>query len=124
MTLAAWMVLIAALLPYATVAVVKWTDPGYDNHDPRGWAARAQGWRARMLAAQQNGFESFPFFAAVVVLAQQLGGDQDWVNDLAVGFIVARLGYTFCYALDRPSLRSTVWSLGFLCAIGILLTAA
>ena len=124
MTLAAWMVLIAALLPYATVAAVKWTDPTYDNHDPRGWAARALGWRARLLAAHQNGFEVFPFFAAAVALAQQMGGDQEWINDLAVGFIVARLGYTACYALDRPSLRSPVWGVGFLCAAGILLTAA
>jgi uncharacterized MAPEG superfamily protein len=124
MTLAAWMILVAAILPYATIAAAKWTDPGYNNHDPRGWALRAAGWRGRLVGAQQNAFEGFPFFAAAVLLAQQSGARQDRVDELAVGYIVARLGYTICYAADRPSLRSAVWTLGFLCAVAIFLAAA
>ena len=124
MTLAGQMILAAALLPYGAVAAAKWSDRGYDNHDPAGWARAAQGWRARLVAAQRNGFEGFALFAAAVLLAQQLGGAQGRIDLFAVLYVVARLAYTACYALDWAALRSVVWALGFLCVLVIFLSAA
>jgi uncharacterized MAPEG superfamily protein len=124
MTVADWMLLAAVLLPYATVAAAKWTDPAFENHDPTAWAAGTDKLRRRLVAAQRNGFEGFPAFAAAVLLAQQLGAAQTRVDLLAVGYVVCRLAYIGCYAADRPSARSAVWGLGFLCVLVIFLSSA
>jgi uncharacterized MAPEG superfamily protein len=51
-TVAYWCVLVAALLPYACAWLAKSrgfgkprSQGGYDNHDPRAWLARQEGWR-------------------------------------------------------------------------------
>ena len=124
MTLAAWMVLAAIFLPYATVAAAKWTGPDYDNNAPRAWEARLDGWRARAVAAQNNHFENFAPFAAAVILAQFAHAAQGRVDLLAVGFVVLRVVYTLCYLRDLATARSIVWSLAFLCMLLIFAVAA
>ena len=39
-------------------------------------------------------------------------------------FVLARLAYTGAYAADLPSLRSSIWTLGFLCVLGLFVVAA
>ena len=94
MTLAAWCVLVAALLPIACAWMAKSrglgvprSQGGFDNHDPRRWLGTLEGWRARANAAQANGFEALPLFIAAVVLAQQAGVSQPRVDGLAAAFI-------------------------------------
>lgn len=119
MSLSLWCVLIAAILPIATVALAKWSSPGFDNGDPRGWASSATGWRKRAIAAQQNGFEIFPLFAAAALTVETLGHADATADVLSVVFIALRIAYVACYLGDRPTLRSAVWSLGFFVAVAL-----
>ncbi|GLK57418.1 putative MAPEG superfamily protein [Methylopila capsulata] len=114
MPLTLWCVLIAGILPIFTVGLAKWSDRNFDNANPRGWADSLSGWRKRAVAAQQNGFEVFPLFAAAALVAVTQGADLTTANALAVAFILLRIAYVACYLADRPTLRSGVWSLGFL----------
>ena len=73
-TLANTCILIACLLPIVCAGIAKSTgfgkkrrDGGYDNHDPRAWAAKQTGRTARANNAQANGFEALPLFIAGVL---------------------------------------------------------
>jgi uncharacterized MAPEG superfamily protein len=41
------------------------------------------------------------------------------INELAVLFLIVRIAYVLTYVGNRPSLRSILWSIGFLINIGI-----
>ncbi len=123
MTIAYWCVLAAAVLPYLTVAFAKYR-PDYDNARPREWLARLDGFRARAVWAHHNAFEAFAPFAAGVIIAHLAGAPQGRIDALALAFVAARVAYAACYLLDRPTLRSIVWSLGFACVIGLFAVAA
>ncbi len=69
MSIAYWCVLVAALLPYIATAIAKAGGERFSNRNPRLWLDKQQGFRARANAAQANGFEAFPFFAAAVIVA-------------------------------------------------------
>lgn len=131
MTVAAWCVLVAALLPIACAWLAKSrglgvprSQGGFDNHDPRRWLGTLEGWRARANAAQANGFEAVPLFVAAVVLAQQAGVPQPRVDGLALGFIACRLVYIACYVMDRPNARSLAWVAGMAASIALLTSPA
>lgn len=119
-TTAHWCVLIAGLLPYAATITAK-AGARFDNRHPRDWLARQTGWRARAHAAQLNGFEAFPLFAAAVLVAQQVGAPQARVDALAIAFVAARLAYLGAYLADVAWLRSVVWLVGIGCAVAIFL---
>ena len=115
------MLLVAALLPYLTVALAKGGRSGYDNARPRDWSDRLQGWRRRADWAHRNHFEAFAPFAAGVLLAGQRGASPGAVDALAAGFVAFRVGYTAAYVLDRPVLRSALWFLAIGCVIALFL---
>jgi uncharacterized MAPEG superfamily protein len=96
----------------------------YDNANPRDPAFYTPGLRARSQGAHMNGFEAFPFFAAAVILAEMRSVPQHTVNILAVAFILARIAYVLLYLTDRPSLRSAVWTVGFVCNLAIFFSPA
>ncbi|AEI77991.1 MAPEG family protein [compost metagenome] len=121
MPIAFWCVLLAGILPLATVAIAKASGPGYDNHDPRGWLEQQSGRARRADMAHRNHFEAFPFFAAAVLAASHLQAPQARIDELAVVFIVARLLYTVCYVTDRATLRTLCWTIGYLSVVGMFL---
>ncbi|MCA3070847.1 MAG: MAPEG family protein [Rhodocyclaceae bacterium] len=123
MTLAYWMILACAMLPYLTVAVAKYR-PDYDNASPRAQLAAAEGARLRAYWAHLNHFEAFPPFAAAVIIAHLAQARQDWVDILAVAFVVLRVLYAVLYVADRPTARSLVWSAAFFCMVGLFVAAA
>jgi uncharacterized MAPEG superfamily protein len=123
MTIALWCVLAAGLLPYVAAGIAK-AGAGYDNHDPRGWLARQQGYRSRANAAQANAFEALPLFAAAVLTAQLLHGPQRAADALALGFIAARALHLACYLADRALLRSICWVGGMACVIALFVHSA
>lgn len=111
-----WCVLAAALMPVACAGIAKWgrigrspLEGGYDNHDPRDWLARQQGYRKRANAAQANCFEALPFFIGAVALALHMQAPMEKVNALALAFVGLRLSYVLFYLADRPWARSLVW---------------
>lgn len=123
MTLAYWMILLAAFLPYFAAAAAK-SGGKYDNSAPRAQLEKTTGWRQRANWAQMNAFEAFPPFAAAVIIAHQLHATQYRIDLLAVLFVGFRLLHTLFYILDRPALRSLAWTGGFLCVIGLFVIAA
>jgi uncharacterized MAPEG superfamily protein len=123
MTIAYWCVLIAGLLPYLAVGFAK-RSRDYDNHQPREWVAKQDAGKQRAYAAHLNSFEVFPLFAAAVIIAQHLEAQQNWLDGLAVAFIVVRLIYIAMYLKDKATLRSVMWLLGTICVVGIFVLAA
>lgn len=123
MSLAYWCILIAAILPYPIVILAK-ANKNFDNRAPREQLARAEGYRKRANWAQFNAFEAFPPFAAAVIIAQLQHAPQTTVDTLAITFIAMRVLHAGFYVLDKPTLRSIVWTLGFACVIGLFVIAA
>ena len=120
LTLAYWCVLAAGLLPYLSAYIGKAGGFGFkDNQQPREWLGRQQGWRARAMAAQANGFEGLPLFIGAVLIAHQLGYNQPRLDLLALAYVLLRVVYTGLYIAGMGSLRSTVWALAFVANIGI-----
>ena len=115
-TVAYWIVLFAAFLPIVCAGIAKWgmfgksrKEGGYDNHDPRPWLAKQQGWRARANAAQANTFEALPFFFAAVIIAHQLGAAQTRLDLLCLSWLMLRVFYIITYVGDMATARSGVW---------------
>lgn len=126
-----WCLLIAALMPIVCAGIAKWgtfskprSEGGYDNHQPRDWLARQQGWRARANAAQANCFEVLPFFVGALLWAQLANASQHRMEVLAVGFVLLRVVYVALYLADRPGLRSAVWAAALAVNIALLFAAA
>jgi uncharacterized MAPEG superfamily protein len=120
MTIAELCLLACVILTIASVMPAKIIGRReYDNGNPRDPRFYTQGKRARALGAHLNGFEAFPFFAASVILAEMRGVPQPTVNALAVAFVAVRIVYVLLYLGDRPTLRSAVWSIGFVCNLAI-----
>ena len=59
-----------------------------------------------------------------MLLAEFRGGPQRLVNELAVLFLIVRIAYVFTYLGNRPTLRSILWSLGFLINVAIFFLPA
>lgn len=121
MTIAIWCVLALGVLPVLTVAVAKW-GTALDNRHPRDWAGTLDGYRRRAYAAHQNGYEAFPFFAAAVLAAELQQAPRGTLDTLALVVVAARLAYVLAYVVDRSTLRSIVWSIGWFATIAIFLT--
>lgn len=124
MNLSYWCVLVAGIMPVATVAIAKWGRRDYDNSEPRRWLEKQNGVRRRADSAHRNHFEAFPFFAAGVLVAQQLHAPQNSIDMLAIAFIAARIVYTGLYLTDRSTLRSVSWFIGYFAVVGLFLVAA
>ncbi len=116
-------VLIAGLLPYVCAAVAKWGFQNFDNHNPRQWLAQQTGFRARANAAQANSFESFPLFAAGVIVATLTQVDAARIDVYAFVFVAARVGFIICYVIDKASVRSLFWLVGVLSVVGLFAAA-
>ena len=124
MNLGLWSIFCAGLLPYFATAFAKWGFENYDNNNPRQWLANQTGFRARANAAQANCFESFPFFAAAILVATYTKAPQVDINLLAITYLLARVSYIACYLLDKASLRSLCWLVGMLSITGLFVISA
>ena len=126
MTIADACILVSCLLPVLCAGVAKSPgfgkprrEGGFDNNNPRQWLGKLEGWQARANAAQQNSFEALPVFIAGVLIAQQLQASQTLVDDLALLFVAARIGYIGAYLGDLAALRSTLWVVGLAASIAL-----
>jgi len=124
MTLSYWCILIAGLMPVFTIAVAKYGRRDFDNAEPRAWLDKQTGVRRRADYAHRNHFEAFPFFAAAVLVAQQVAAPQEQIDIAALVFIAARTLYTVLYLTDKPSPRSAVWLIGYLSVVALFVIAA
>jgi uncharacterized MAPEG superfamily protein len=123
MTVAEWCIFGAVTLYLLTIAPFKAIGfRRFDNSKPRDPAFYEDAIRARALGAHLNGIETFPFFAAAVLLAEFRAGPQHLIDELAVLFLIVRIAYVLTYIGNRPTLRSILWNVGFVinCAIFFL----
>ncbi|MBN9229891.1 MAG: MAPEG family protein [Legionella sp.] len=115
--------LIAVLLPYAVRMIVAYhmgKEGQYDNNLPRAQQSRLTGIGARAVAAHQNGFESLLVFATAALTALTTQHVGTTIQYLAITYIVSRIVYNVLYLLDKASLRSVIWLIGFACSLIIL----
>ncbi|WP_025995655.1 MAPEG family protein [Pseudomonas viridiflava] len=116
MTVAFWCVLVAILLPIACAGIAKIGSGKFkagNNHDPRAFLDKLEGFPKRAHAAQLNSYEVTPAFAAAVIIAHVAGNAQLVTIDvLAVLFITSRLLYIIFYLADLAAMRSIIWLVG------------
>ena len=125
MTVAEWCVFGTLILYLLTIAPFKVVGfRRFDNSRPRDPAFFEDPLRARALGAHLNGIETFPFFAAAVLLAEFRASPQNLVNELAVLFLIVRIAYVLTYLGDRPTLRTILWNIGFAINLGIFFMPA
>jgi uncharacterized MAPEG superfamily protein len=125
MTVAEWCVFGTLMLYLLTIASIKWIGfRRFDNARPRDPNFYDDPIAARALGAHQNGIETFPFFAAAVLLAEFRIAPQRLIDELAILFLIVRIAYVFTYLGNRPTLRSILWSIGFAINIAIFFMPA
>jgi len=124
MSIALWCLFLAGLLhvlskiPLAHAQLK--SAEGYDNNNPREQQLALKGWGKRALAAHQNQIESFPLFAAGIIIATTTGLVSNIVDYFSIAYIIARLVYIYCYLKDISTLRSIVWSVGLISSFALL----
>jgi len=112
MTILIWCLFIAGLLPLLAKGPVAYAMNklgGYNNNHPREQQSKLTGFGARALAAHQNAFESFIIFAPAVLLAIITNNTGEFIVQLAVIHVCARVAYNVLYLMDIDKLRSLVW---------------
>ena len=125
MTIADWCILGAVLLYLLTLAPVKplgFRD--FNNAAPRDPAFYQDPVRARVLGAHLNGIETFPFFAAAILLAEMKHGSQPLIDMLSLAFLAVRLAFVAAYIGNKPTTRTLLWNLGFLVNVLIFISPA
>ena len=123
MSMIAWLMLVAGILPLLGAVTAKIGGKQFDNNAPREWLDRQEGWRARANAAQVNLFEGLPLFYAAVLFALYAQVETGWLATLMVAWLVARVLYLGAYIANVGTLRSVVWGIALVINIVILFTA-
>ena len=116
MTIGYMCLLICMLLPifWAGVSKYGYGDIKYDNESPRDHLSSLLGKAKNAYNAEQNCYETFPAFAAAVIIAHQIGNDQFMINMLCVVFLLTRILHGYFYISNKGSLRSIVFVLGLI----------
>jgi uncharacterized MAPEG superfamily protein len=118
MTIAIWCILIATTLPYVAFSFVK----GIDPNQPRHHAGDLVGQSARAYGAHLNGLETFPWFAAAVIVAHMVGGPSRIADILAVLYVLVRIGHMWAYINGRQPLRSAAFAVAQFIALAIFIS--
>jgi uncharacterized MAPEG superfamily protein len=120
MTIAEWCLFGAVMLYLLTLAPTKGLAPReFDNANPRDSRFYEHPVRKRALGAHINGIETFPFFAAAILLAEFRNAPQNWIDGLALAFIVTRVAFVLAYVADKPTLRTVLWNVAMAFNLGI-----
>jgi len=122
MPFAYWCVLIAAVLPTVWVMYAKRSHG--DNHNPRDGIDALPAPQRRAYGAHLNAIESFPFFAAAVIIALTMGAPASIVNWLAGLYVVIRVIHGLLYIADQASLRSMSYLACFVVNVAIFVLPA
>ena len=118
MTIAIWCILIAQILPYVAFGFVK----GLDPEQPRFHVGELAGQSVRAYGAHLNGLETFPWFAAAVIVAHMVGGPSRIVDILAVVYILVRIGHLAAYLAGRQPLRTGAFTVAQFIALAIFIS--
>ena len=75
-------------------------------------------------AAQQNSYETFPPFAAAVIIAHATGNAAQFtINFWALLFVASRIAFIYCYINDKATLRSAMFGVNLLCIVALFIAA-
>jgi uncharacterized MAPEG superfamily protein len=118
MTIAIWCILIAQILPYVAFGFVK----GLDPEQPRFQTGNLEGQSVRAYGAHLNGLETFPWFAAAVIVSQMVGGPSRIADILAVIYILLRAGHLAAYLAGRQPLRTAAFAVAQFVALAIFIS--
>ncbi|MFW7381027.1 MAG: MAPEG family protein [Oligoflexus sp.] len=124
---ALWFVFAAAILvilskvPLA-LAMAK-EGKGYNNRHPRLQQERLAGWGKRAHAAHYNTIESFPIFAAGMIIGHFAQGNPDGLLLCGVIFLICRILYIYFYIADIHLMRSMVWGIAYFASLAAYLLA-
>tara|TARA_B100000945_G_C20251152_1_gene534590 strand:- start:273 stop:647 length:375 start_codon:yes stop_codon:yes gene_type:complete len=119
MTIGYVCLLICMLLPifWAGVSKYGYSNVNYDNESPRGHLSSLSGKAKNAYNAEQNCYETFPAFAAAVIIAHQIGSDQSMIDILCMLFLLMRILHGYFYIASKGSLRSIVFVVGLIANI-------
>ncbi len=124
MSISLWCLFFAGLLHVISktpLAIAQARMPkGYDNSNPRKQQDELDGWGQRALAAHQNQIESFPLFAAGILVVAATGVESTAITYLSMSYILARVLYIYLYIKDIATLRSIAWSVGFINSLALI----
>ena len=114
MTIGYICLLICMLLPifWAGVSKYGFNSTSYDNESPRDHISLLSGKAKNAYNAEQNCYETFPAFAAAVIIAHQIGNDQSMIDLLCVVFLLSRIAHGYFYITNRGSMRSIAFLIG------------
>lgn len=121
-----WALFAVVLLPYlARIPVARAMNQlgGYDNHLPREQQAKLQGLGARANAAHYNSFEALQLFLAAFAACVASGNTDSTMQWLAWLYVLCRVGFIACYLADWALARSTVWMIGVIAVITMIIRA-
>ncbi|MFZ9390770.1 MAG: MAPEG family protein [Burkholderiaceae bacterium] len=119
MSIALWCLMIAGLLPIVCAGISKGGASDYDNHAPREWLARQEGYRRRANAAQANSWEAFTWFGIAMAIALVTQAEPNKLDFLALFFIASRILYIGFYVMDKSTLRTLAWLAGFITTLTV-----
>lgn len=121
-----WALFAVVLLPYlARIPVARAMNQlgGYDNHLPREQQAKLQGLGARANAAHYNSFEALQLFLAAFAACVASGNTDSTMQLLAWLYVACRVGFILCYLADWVLARSTVWMIGVIAVMSMIVRA-
>jgi uncharacterized MAPEG superfamily protein len=118
MTIAIWCIFVAGTLPYVAFSFVKGLDPNQPRHHVGDLAKQS----LRAYGAHLNGLETFPWFAAAVIVAHMIGGPSRTADILAVIYVLLRVGHMAAYISGRQPLRTAAFALAQLVALAIFVS--
>ncbi len=128
MTIALWCLFIAGVLHTISkgpLAMHMGKAPGgYNNNMPREQAASLEGEGKRALAIHLNQIESFPLFAAGVLVATMMDVTSNTVDYIAIAYVIARIVYMPLYLKDIATMRSLVWGVGYIGSLALICSPA
>ncbi len=112
-------IVISLFIPIISAAFAKFSIKGYNNKNPREFLGNLKGHGKRANFAQINFYETFPAFAIGVVVAHQLNASVSTIDQLAIIYVLARIGYAFFYIMDNHILRTLSWFIAFSAILGL-----
>jgi uncharacterized MAPEG superfamily protein len=119
MTIGLFCIVVAIFIPLFCAGYAKFSKKGYNNRQPREFLEGLEGKARRAHYAQLNSFEAFSPFAAAIIVAHYLQGNQQTIDTLAVSFIVARILYALFYIFDQHVFRTIAWFTGLFITISL-----
>lgn len=125
MTFELWMLMGAAVLGLVHAGAQSFAYKAQTGHaysiGPRDDEIPPKGLAGRLARAQRNYLETFPVFAAAVLIVHGAGRAGDFSSIGSALYLGARVLYLPAYALGIPHLRTALWQAA---GIGIVMVLA